>query len=384
MHRLILGAACLLAGMDPTSPFVRHGPEPRTPAPYACALPTPLGPGFARGVCYPSPSSKDIELGTPGCRDALRRIRATGADTVSLCPYFLIQRKSPFALARFPGAVEREAVRQTIVWAHEAGLQVVLRPQLVTHAQRLRFDPDIEHREDWMEIFGALDVLLRDAAELAEETKCEALSLGTRLVTALERTPANWPVLIGRVRQVYRGRLTYDADWRREVERVPFWDLLDFISITLYKRLGEADEPEDDDPVDGVTLFKNASWPSGRLSELWYRHRKPVWFSELGFPSNAHGLRHPFQRPLVKGSLADAALQQRATAASLLAYQDKRWLSGVMVWGFTGPGGAADSGYCPEGKPAWETLKTWFAPGPPRSLEFRDRKDLVPWIDDWF
>lgn len=383
MLSLMLGAALLAGALDPTSPFLRFGPAERPPAPYARAVPTPLGPGFARGVCYPSPTTKELEFGTPGCRDALKAIRATGADTVSLCPFFLIGHRSPFLPTRFPGGVDREAVRQTIVWAHEVGLKVILRPQIVTKVKHPRFKLKITHKEDWREVFAVLDVMLRDMGQLAEDTHCEALSLGTRMEDALTWTPDNWRILIGRVRQVYRGQLTYDADWRRELDRVTFWEQLDFISLTFYKRLGEADDL-DDDPVDDVTLFKNASWPSGRLSEIWYRYRKPVWFSELGVPSNEEGLRHPYQRPLIKDALPDPVLQQRALFQSLLVYQDKRWLAGVMVWAFDGPGGPTGTGYCPQGKPAWDTLKLWFAPGPARSPEFRDRKDLIPWIDDWF
>lgn len=381
----LLGAA-LLAYHDPTSPFTRHGPAERPPAPYARAVPTPLAPGFARGVCYPSPGTPETEYGTPGCQATLKAIRATGADTVSLCPYILMGRRSPFTLGRFPNAVNREAVRQTILWAHEAGLKVVLRPQLVTDARKLTFRLHIDHKDDWREVFAALDVLLRDMGELAEETKVEALSLGTRLDAALTTVPGNWPILIDRVRQVYRGKLTYDADWRRELDRVPFWDRLDFISLTVYKRFGEPEDVEEiaRDPVDDVTLFKNAAWPSGRLCEMFYALKKPVWFSELGLPSNNEGLRHPFQRPLEKRVQPDPRLQQRALHQALLAYQDKRWLSGVMVWAFDGPGSASPTGYAMQNKPAWDTLKLWFAPGPARTPEFRDSKDLIPWIDDFF
>src|SRR5204863_1007343 len=120
--------------------FTRQGPVVRRePAPYARAVPTPFPPGFRRGVCYPSPTTPELAFGTPGCKDALAKIKASGADTVALCPYFTITRTNPYALGKYTGAADREAVAKTIGWARAAGLAVVLRPQLVTHISPPRF-----------------------------------------------------------------------------------------------------------------------------------------------------------------------------------------------------------------------------------------------------
>lgn len=284
----------------------------------ARASPVPFGPGFVRGVVYPSPSSPDTPYGTPGCRAHLKAIRATGATAVALAPHYLVGRRSPFALAAFPGAADREALKRTIQWAREEGLEVHLRPQVVTRAARPRFHLVIEHRDDWKELFATLDTLLRDLGELGRDAGVRVLSIGTRLREASRRTPENWRTLIASVREVFPGLITYDADACAEAGEVPFWDALDVISVTLDERVTRQ--------------------PTGRLSELWYRHGKPVWISEV-----------------------------RSTNVALETYQDRRWLSGLMVRG-----------------PAGDELRRWFAPGPARSKDYYDDKDLVPWVDDWF
>lgn len=288
----------------------------------ARASPVPFGPGFVKGVAYPSPSSPATGYGTPGCKDLLKAIKAAGATTVALCPHYLVRRKRPFQLGAYPGAADRDALRQTIVWAREAGLEVHLRPQLLTHWVEPRFHLRIEQRDDWMFFFGTLDTLLRDLGELGRDTGVRALSIGTRLDEAVRVTPENWRTLIARVREVFPGLVTYDAEWRREADDVPFWDALDVISVTVRERPVPPDRP------------------TARTADLHYRFRKPVWISELG--------------------------------GGLLAYQDRRWLSGVTVWAVT-----------PE-KPAWDELETWFAPGPARSRDYYEQKDLVSWVNDWF
>lgn len=323
----------------------------------ACALaarasPVPFGPGFVRGIYYPSPSPPGTEYGTPGCRELLKAVRAAGATAVALGPHYLVGRESPFALAPYPGSADRDALKRTIQWAREDGLEVHLRPQVLTHAVKRRFHLRIEHREDWKELFATLDTLLRDLGALGRDGGVRVLSIGTRLEEASRVTPENWRTLIARVREVFPGLITYDADWRAEVGAVPFWGELDVISLTLNDRVHGVDL-EDGRPSER-RLRRQMHRPTARLSELWYRHRKPVWVSELSFTG------------------VSPELTARALRAALSAHQDRRWLSGVVVRGAV------------NGQPAWEELKRWFAPGPARSKAYYDEKDLVPWVDDWF
>jgi hypothetical protein len=311
----------------------------------ARASPVPFGPGFVRGVCYPSPTAPATEYGTPGCQDMLKAIKAAGATAVSLCPHYLMRRTRPFTLAPYPGAADRDALKKTIEWARAAGLEVHLRPQVLTDAKEPRFHLHIDHRDDWKWMFGSLDTLLRDLGELGRETGVRALSIGTRLDEAVRVTPENWRTLIARVREVFPGLVTYDAEWRREADDVPFWRDLDVISVTVFRRVPDPHDPWDR-PRPG-RLWRDADRVTDPVSDLWYRFGKPVWISEVGYPNDR-------------------------LFACLLNWQDRRWLSGVMVWAVT-----------PE-KPAWDELKTWFAPGPARSRNYYDQKDLVPWVDDWF
>ena len=46
--------------------------------------------------------------------------------------------------------------------------------------------------------------------------------------------------LIGDVRRVYTGTLTYGANWGDEVEQITFWDALDLVGVSFYEPLTDA------------------------------------------------------------------------------------------------------------------------------------------------
>ena len=65
---------------------------------------------------------------------------------------------------------------------------------------------------------------------MAEEEKVDIFCIGTELEKFIEHRPAYWRELIAEVRKVYKGKLTYAANWD-EYKRVPFWD-----ALGLYRR----------------------------------------------------------------------------------------------------------------------------------------------------
>ena len=63
-------------------------------------------------------------------------------------------------------------------------------------------------------------------AAAAEEGNAELLCIGTELEEFVKKRPQYWRKLIQEIRGVYKGKLTYAANWD-EYQQVPFWDAVD-------------------------------------------------------------------------------------------------------------------------------------------------------------
>src|SRR5262249_26855810 len=133
----------------------------------------------------------------------------------------------------------------------------------------------MKNEADWARWFSAYEAFILHHARLAEANGFEALAIGTELGGTTGRA-ADWRRLIGRVRAVYHGRLTYCANWTEEPESIRFWDALDFIGIQAYYPLATTDRPAQDEIL--------AAWRPirARLEALARLKGRPIVFTEAG------------------------------------------------------------------------------------------------------
>jgi hypothetical protein len=157
------------------------------------------------------------------CARELTRIRDAGADWVALTPFAsLADPRSPVlgnSTDAGPDGESDEAVCEAAARAHAFGLRVWLKPQVWTAAGTgaLAFTPS-----GWRQFFDGYDDILVHWALLADREGMDGLFVGHELASSTAADPARWREMIGRVRKVYAGPLSYDANWD-EVARVSFW-----------------------------------------------------------------------------------------------------------------------------------------------------------------
>ena len=206
--------------------------------------------------------------------------------------------------------------------------------------------------EDWRRWFEAYARFLLHDAELAECEGLDMLSVGCELKAATREREADWRVLLGRVREIYHGRLTYSANWD-EVFDVPFWDALDAIGVNAYF------------PLEAPTPAAWAPWVS-RLAELARRSGRPVVLTELGYPASADCTRKPLEDPERAGGTEGEACQARALDAALAALWREPWVAGVFAWKWFPDPRRADDGraFDLNGRAGAEVLRRRFRPRP--------------------
>ena len=111
-------------------------------------------------------------------------------------------------------------------------------------------------------------------------------SVGSELISAEPHT-AQWDRLIAAVRRVYRGKLTYSANWDHYTS-VRFWNQLDYIGMNSYYDLARHNSP----PVQNII----ARWKpiANRILRFSEALGKPVLITEVGWDNLQNTLRKPW------------------------------------------------------------------------------------------
>jgi hypothetical protein len=189
-------------------------------------------------------------------------------------------------------------------------------------------------------------------------------------MSSTEEFEDRWRELIGKVRDVYFGSITYDVNHGRE-DDVRWWDAVDFISVSAYY-----DVP----PAKGVTLDQAVKQTTSveeiaahlksvkqRLTALSAKWRKPILFIETGCSSVRGCARYPWSRPDPSGGdPIDQQEQANYYQAMFQVFWDEPWFMGFAWWDWPArlydPKDAArNRGFCIYGKRAEQLLRQWYA-----------------------
>lgn len=248
--------------------------------------------------------------------------------------------------------------------AHARGLRLALKPHLWVMdgsggGKLAELDPGTP--EGWRAWFRSYREFLLRYAALAETAKVDLLIIGAELARATTRHPGEWRALIAETRRVYRGPVTYAANWYEEVEGIEFWDDLDFIGVQAYYPLAEAAG------ADGAALERGWARPLATLEKISARWGKPVVFTEIGWKSTADGAVRPWEWPEDSSQLlsrVSTRAQANAYEAFFRAVWPKPWFGGAYFWKWYGrherTGGAGDPDFTPQNKPAEAVLARGF------------------------
>jgi hypothetical protein len=325
---------------------------------------TPLPSDFVRGMTFAHVHSRSWGYGSDRAREELGRLRSVGVDWIAISP-FAYQRSvdSPLLYYGFgdPTLLESD-LEKVAAHAHELGIKVLLKPHIWSsdfwRAGKWPGDIAMKNAEDDAAWWRRYSEYILAQAEIAARAKIDALSIGHELVrmTGKEHT-ARWRALIASVRAIYKGPLIYGAHHDREAQEIEFWDALDAIGVHAYFPLGGADLERGD--ADAVAR----AWKPhlDALQQLTARTKKPVVFTEIGFPSHRGALTTPWH---ADGSLpVDEDLQARAYEGTLRAIAGAQFVRGVFWWKWFSGGPANPherEPYDPAGKAAEVVLRRWF------------------------
>jgi hypothetical protein len=300
--------------------------------------------------------------GSPASARAMAEISRMGATWVSVTPYGRVFDLAPTGIdwsfeARFED--NRAAVLVAMRQAHARGLRVLLVPHLWVESGQWRGEINPGDDEAWSVWAAAYRAFLLAWAEVAREGNADMLSVGVELgswVTG-RHAPSFFPIL-GDVRRVYAGPLTYSANWD-DVDHTAIWSALDVVGINAFYPLAERPGAPLTELLDGG---RRVAERVRRLGATWH---KPVLFTELGYTTRPDPALRPWEWPDgMKGVRVDEQAQADAYLGLLAPLLEEPAFSGFFVWRvYADPDDVsqeAEWGFSPRGKLAELVVRDAF------------------------
>ncbi len=307
------------------------------------------------GVSYVAPPREEPTNPFPAL-DSLH------ANAVCLMPYAFCNPESPEVQYNHPRqwwGERSEGLIASIAMARQCSLQIMVKPHLWVRGQGWTGDFTLDTETDWQVWERSYERYMLEMAAIADSLEVELFCMGLEFKNAIAQRPTFWRQLIQKVRKVYRGKLTYGANWDN-FDNIPFWDELDYIGIHAYFPLSQADTP--------TLKALQSAWINHkqRLQKLSEMHKKPVLFTEFGYRSidGAAGNQWELPSEYEESGKINLLAQQVAYEAFFLQFWQEPWVAGGFLWKWYGAHRrfphAENTRYTPQGKPAANVVRQWY------------------------
>ncbi|WP_370214227.1 glycoside hydrolase family 113, partial [Mesoflavibacter profundi] len=171
-----------------------------------------------------------------------------------------------------------KGVKQYVKALKKQQIKVMIKPQIwVSHGAFTGFIK-MKSEEEWQELEQTYENFILDFAKVAEDINAEMFCIGTELEYFVAHRPKFWTQLIKKIRTIYKGKLTYAANWN-EFTKTPFWADLDYVGIDAYFPVSDLKTPTVEDCLQGW----NAHLPD--IKNVQKNTKKPILFTEFGYRS---------------------------------------------------------------------------------------------------
>ncbi len=317
-----------------------------------------------KGVAYVS--YKPNEYASTGSHSSLNAIKSTGANYVSVLVTQYVSSRTSNVIFPEPDLTPTDAaVINSIRDIHARGMGVLLKPQLDCDYVLCGGEGDLAptNPSAW---FKSYATFINHYARIAQNNGVELFCVGCEYSNLdTSKYYANWRTVISGVRTIYHGPLTYGADYGTYA-RIPFWGLLDYAGIDAYFPLSDTKTPSVTTLVNGWSHYVDYdgthNWT--RDIEVWQaKTHKRVVFLEIGYRSINYAAKDPGNW---EGSgVYNANGQANCYEAAMRVFANKPWFAGMFWWGWhpdPNAGGAGDTDYTPQHKPAQGILTARWLP----------------------
>lgn len=237
------------------------------------------------------------------------------------------------------------------------GIKVMIKPQIWVWRGEYTGHITMNTEEDWKLLESSYKRFIIEYAKLAQEIKADIFCIGTELEKFVANRSEYWNNLIKEIRKVFKGKLTYAANWD-EYKRVQFWQQLDYIGIDAYFPLSDKKTPT-------VQDFE-AGWQNHKKEITGIREKvnKPVLFTEYGYRSVNFTGKEPWKSDRIQGEV-NLEAQTNATQAIYNQFWKEDWFAGGFLWKWfhnhEQVGGEHNNRFTPQNKPTEKLIQKLYA-----------------------
>jgi hypothetical protein len=262
------------------------------------------------------------EWATPEMASALDDLKAIGVNAVAIHPYAFIDNDGGLKWDTNP---DPDYIAKPLAWARERGMTVMLVPHIAYWGTRFLWRGEIDFRTEagWEHFFTHYEAWTLHMAAIAEKNGAEIFSVGLEYGPS-QKFDARWRRIIRNVREVYKGKIVYGANWN-EFENVPFWDALDYVGVLAYFPLSNSKTPTPQELAKAwqpwMTRLERTSKAAGR----------PVLFTEIGYNHSPITAAKPWDFHVNGGENA-REIQTRCIETALTLPAQYPFLAGMFFW----------------------------------------------------
>lgn len=235
-------------------------------------------------------------------------------------------------------------------------IDAMLKPQIWVRKGEFTGFLKMKSDEDWLTFEKTYSKFILTFAKVAQDTKTPIFCIGTELEQFVKARPEYWFNLIKDIREIYKGKLTYAANWN-EFEKTPFWDQLDYIGVDAYFPVSDSKTPTVAECLKGWVLHKTT------LKSFSEKFNKPILFTEFGYRSIDYAAKAPWTVDRVAENV-NLEAQVNTTKALFEAFWKEDWFAGGFVWKWfinhDKVGGVDNNRFTPQNKPAETLIKEHY------------------------
>ena len=236
-------------------------------------------------------------------------------------------------------------------------IKIMVKPQIWVWRGEYTGFIEMDSEEKWKVLEESYSEFILTYAKAAEEINADILCIGTELEKFVANRPDYWLELIKNIKKVYKGKLTYAANWD-EYKRIAFWGELDFIGIDAYFPLSDKKTPT-------VKEFENGWKPhKDEISRIQKQFNIPIIFTEFGYRSLDFTGKKPWESNRVVASV-NLQAQVNGLQAIYNQFWKEDWFAGGFIWKWFHKheqvGGKNNNRFTPQNKPAEELLRKLYA-----------------------
>ena len=291
-------------------------------------------------------------------QEDLKALSKINANWISIVPYAFSRKDEPFVRFDYERqwyGEKTEGVKKAIQIAKNIGYRVMLKPHVWVRGDGWPGDYTLAEEEDWLKWEEDYSNYIMTYAEIASSSDVDLLCIGTEFRKVVVERPDFWKFLIKKIKTVYKGQLTYAANWDN-YQNVTFWEDLDYIGIDAYFPLSVEKQPS-------IETLQKAWVPRKEtLNDFSQSLNKPMLFTEYGYRSVEFCSKAPWET--ADDKQFDMVAQKNALEALYRTFWNEPWFAGGFLWKWfpdhSNAGGINDRRFTPQNKHGQQVVAKWY------------------------